>query len=54
MSEVRAERRRSPNYPASLVVEMADGKGVTRNVSAAGVYIERRERPTMAAPIHFA
>jgi PilZ domain len=53
MSEARAERRRSPRYPASLVVEMEDGKGVTRNVSALGVYLETRERPTMEAPIPF-
>ena len=53
VSEARAERRLSTRYPASLVVEMEDGKGVTRNVSASGVYLETREQPTMGAPIHF-
>ena len=54
MSEkLETERRRSQRYPASLVVEMEDGKGVTRNVSASGVYIETRERPAIAGPLHF-
>ena len=53
MSEARAERRHSPRYPASLVVEMEDGKAVTRNVSSSGVYIEKPERPTTEGPIHF-
>src|SRR5262245_55081737 len=53
MSQAGADRRHSPRYPASLVVEMEDGKGVTRNVSASGVYIETDERPTKEGPIHF-
>jgi hypothetical protein len=54
MSEVKAERRRSTRYPANLVVEMEeDRKGVTRNVSASGVFMEMRERPVVGEPVHF-
>ena len=54
MSEVKAERRRSTRYPANLVVEMEeDRKGVTRNVSASGVFIEMRERPAVGEPVRF-
>ena len=53
MSALETERRRSTRYPANLVVEMEDRKGVTRNVSAAGVYVEMRERPVDGKPVHF-
>ena len=53
LSEVKGERRRSTRYPANLVVEMEDRKGVTRNVSASGVYIEMRERPVIGEPVLF-
>ena len=53
MSSGKDERRRSQRYPANLVVEMEEGKGVTRNVSASGVYVETSERPTKEGPVHF-
>src|SRR5215468_7235019 len=53
MSEAMPERRRSARYPARLLVEMENGKGVTWNVSASGVYLESRERPPADGPIYF-
>jgi hypothetical protein len=53
MSDMKVERRRSTRYPVNLVVEMGDRKGVTRNMSAWGVYIEMRERPVSSEHIHF-
>ena len=43
MSEVKVERRCSTRYPVNLVVEVEGRKGVTRNISAWGVYIEMRQ-----------
>jgi hypothetical protein len=53
MSEVKVERRCSTRYPVNLVVEVEGRKGVTRNISAWGVYIEMRQRPVSGEPIHF-
>jgi hypothetical protein len=53
MSEARVERRRVPRYPASLVVEMEEGRGVTRDIGASGVYFETAERPASGATIRF-
>ena len=53
MSETRVERRRMPRYPLSVAVETERGKGVTRDVSASGVYFETAELHTAGAPIRF-
>jgi hypothetical protein len=53
MSEVKVERRCSTRYPMNLVVEVEGRKGVTRNISAWGVYIEMCQRPVSGEPIHF-
>ena len=42
-----------PRYPANLVVEMEKGKGVTRDISASGVYFETAEQLARGAPIRF-
>jgi len=53
MSEAWVERRRVPRYPASLVVEMEQGNGVTRDIGASGVYFETQHRPADGALIRF-
>jgi hypothetical protein len=53
MSEAWVERRRVPRYPANLVVEMAQGNGVTRDIGASGVYFETQARPVDGASIRF-
>ena len=53
MSEARVERRGVPRYPASLLVEMEQGRGVTRNIGASGVYFETQQQPARGAPIRF-
>jgi hypothetical protein len=53
MSEMPVERRRMPRYPLSVAVETEQGKGVTRDVSASGIYFETAELYTAGAPIRF-
>ncbi len=53
MSEARIERRRMPRYPVSLAVETEQGKGLTRDISALGIYFETEERYSAGAPIRF-
>jgi hypothetical protein len=53
MSDAWVERRRVPRYPANLVVELEEGTGVTRDISAAGVYFETRQKPASDAPLRF-
>lgn len=42
-----------PRYPLSVAVETEQGKGVTRDVSASGVYFETAELYTAGSPIRF-
>ena len=42
-----------PRYPASLVVEMEQGNGVTRDIGASGVYFETQQQPVSGSPIRF-
>ena len=42
-----------PRYPVSLTVETERGKGVTRDISAAGIYFETEQPHASGAPIRF-
>jgi hypothetical protein len=53
MSEARIERRRMPRYPICLVVETEQGKGITRDISASGVYFETAQLYEAGAPVCF-
>jgi hypothetical protein len=53
MSEAQVERRRMPRYPVGLAVETEKGKGLTRDISASGIYFETEELYSAGAPIHF-
>ncbi len=53
MSEAPVERRRMPRYPVSLAVETEQGTGLTRDISASGIYFETEEPYSPGAPIHF-
>jgi PilZ domain-containing protein len=53
MSEVRIERRRMPRYPVRLSVETEQGEGLTRDISASGVYFETAELYLAGSPIRF-
>ena len=54
MSEAPVERRRMPRYPVSLAIETERGKGLTRDISASGIYFESEQPYTAGARIHFA
>jgi hypothetical protein len=53
MSEAPVEQRRMPRYPVGLAVEMEKGKGLTRDISASGIYFETEELYSPGAPIRF-
>src|SRR5262245_7523337 len=53
MSEARIERRRLPRYPVRLEVETEQGKGITRDISASGIYFETAERYATGSLIRF-
>jgi hypothetical protein len=53
MSEAPVERRRMPRYPVSLAVETEQGKGLTRDISASGIYFETEEPYSPGVPIRF-
>ena len=48
-----SEKRQALRYPLELAVELPDGSGRSRDVSASGVFVETEEAVSSISPIKF-
>ena len=53
MGEIPADRRQAPRYPVGLSVDLGSQTGVTRDMSASGVFFETDAPLAPGAPITF-